>query len=76
MEVGGSALFANVIPNRSHTNAITGAFGSFAHKSDNQKVAIVRCILQFSELLLSLEEKGGMPTAKVNTYPQSCGLLC
>lgn len=24
---------------------------------DNQKVALVRCILQFSELLLSLEER-------------------
>ncbi len=36
VEVGGSALFANVIPNRSYTNAIRAVFGSVVHKIDWQ----------------------------------------
>lgn len=37
VEGGGSAVFANVIPNRSYTNAIRAAFGSVVHKIDWQQ---------------------------------------
>ena len=36
VEVGGSGLFANVIPNRSYTNAIRAALGSVVNKIDWQ----------------------------------------
>lgn len=78
VEVGGSALFANVIPNRSYTNAIRAVFGSVVHKSDWQSESSISEM--HSAILWALAffrgERGGMPTAKVKTYPQSCGLLC
>lgn len=78
VEVGGSALFANVIPNRSYTNAIRAVFGSVLHKIDWQPGSIISEML--SAILWAIaffrREIRTMSTMKVKTYPHSCRLLC
>lgn len=76
VEVGGSALFASVIPKRSYTNTIRAMFGSVVHKTEKQKL---RSISERHSAILwatALFRRESMPTAKVKTYPQGCGLLC
>lgn len=78
VEVGGSALFANVIPNRSYTNAIRALLGSVVHKIDWQSESSISEVHSAILWVIAFfrEERRGMPTAEVRTYPQSCGLLC
>lgn len=80
VEVGGSALFASVIPKRSYTNTIRTMFGSVVHITDRQLRSSISekhsAILWATALFTySRREKRVVPTVKVKTYPQSCGLL-
>lgn len=67
VEVGGSALFANVIPNRSYTNTVKQRLVLLCIKLiNNWEAVLVRCILPVYKLLLSSEE--------TSTYCESKGV--
>lgn len=77
VEVGGSALFANVIPNRSYTNSIRALFGSVVHKTDWQSergISEMHCAILWA--IAFRGEGRGEPAEKLKTYPQSCTLIC
>lgn len=78
VEVGGSALFANVIPNRSYTNAIRAVFGSVVHKIDWQLGSSISQMnfAVFWAIVFFRGQRRGILPVKVKTYPRSCRLLC